>query len=54
MVSRKRKRESPDIPLGAPTFRSDVMTVTVDAAVVDNKGRFIPGIPSGNFRVLED
>ena len=23
-------------------------------AVVDNKGHFIPGIPRGNFRVLED
>ncbi len=50
----KRKREQPDIPLGAPTFRSDVTTVTVDVAVVDNRGHFIPGIPAGNFRVLED
>jgi len=50
----KAKRERPDIPLGAPTFRSDVVTVTVDAAVIDNKGRFIPNIPAGNFRILED
>jgi VWFA-related protein len=28
--------------------------VTVDVAVVDNKGRFIPKIPKGNFRVMED
>ena len=36
------------------TFKSDVDMVTVDVAVVDNKGHFIPGIPRGNFRVLED
>ena len=28
--------------------------MTLDVAVVDNKGNFIPGIPPGNFRVLED
>ena len=37
-----------------PTFKSNVDMVTVDVAVVDNKGHFIPGIPPGNFRVLED
>jgi len=41
-------------PEGAPTFRSDAITVTVDTAVVDNKGHFIPGIPKTNFRILED
>jgi VWFA-related protein len=35
-------------------FKSDVDVVTVDVAVVDNKGHFIPGIPQGNFRILED
>src|SRR5262249_326878 len=35
-------------------FKSDVDIVTIDAAVMDNKGHFIPGIPAGNFRVLED
>ncbi len=35
-------------------FRTDVDIVTIDAAVIDNKGRFIPGIPAGNFRILED
>jgi Ca-activated chloride channel homolog len=39
---------------GLATFKSDVDVVTVDVAVLDNKGRFIPGIPGGNFRVLED
>jgi VWFA-related protein len=37
-----------------PTFRSDATTVTVDVAVLDNKGRFIPNIPKDNFRILED
>ena len=37
-----------------PQFKTDVDTVTVDVAVIDNKGHFIPGIPKGNFRVLED
>lgn len=39
---------------GTPTYRSDVNTVQVDVAVLDNKGRFIPNIPRGNFRILED
>src|SRR5471030_3340376 len=32
------------------SFKSDVDIVTLDVAVVDNKGNFIPGIPGGNFR----
>jgi Ca-activated chloride channel family protein len=36
------------------TFTTNVDVVTLDAAVMDNKGHFIPGIPAGNFRVLED
>lgn len=37
-----------------PSFRSDVNTVNVEVAVLDNKGNFIPNIPRGNFRILED
>jgi VWFA-related protein len=48
------KKDKPDLPAGLPTFRSDVTTVTIDVSVLDNKGRFIPNIPRGNFRVLED
>ncbi|MEZ5398268.1 MAG: VWA domain-containing protein [Bryobacteraceae bacterium] len=48
------KKDKPDIPEGLPTFRSDSTTVTIDVSVLDNKGRFIPNIPRGNFRVLED
>lgn len=52
--SRMRKKGDPNAPVGDATFRSDSMTVSVDVAVLDNKGRFIPKIPQGNFRVLED
>jgi len=31
-------------PEGLPTFKSDVTTIQVDVAVLDNKGRFIPKI----------
>jgi len=48
------KMQKKDLPEGVPTFKSDVTTVNVDVAVLDNKGRFIPGIPKGNFRILED
>jgi VWFA-related protein len=48
----EKKKDAP--PEGTPSFRSDVSTVSVDVAVLDNKGRFIPNVPRGNFRVLED
>src|SRR5882724_7584524 len=43
-----------DLPDNLPTFRSDVNSVSVEVAVMDNKGNFIPKIPGGNFRVYED
>src|SRR5271165_3457014 len=51
--SRLTKKDK-EMPEGLPTFKSDVTTVQVDVAVLDNKGRFIPKIPGGNFRILED
>lgn len=51
--SRMSKKNQPDTT-GLATFKSDVDIVTVDVAVLDNKGRFIPGIPADKFRVLED
>jgi VWFA-related protein len=47
------KKDKPDMT-GAPNFKSQVDIVTLDAAVIDNKGQFIPGIPPQAFRVLED
>ncbi|HUI55671.1 MAG TPA: VWA domain-containing protein [Bryobacteraceae bacterium] len=35
-------------------FKTEVDTVTVDVSVLDGKGHFIPGIPKGAFRILED
>ncbi len=37
-----------------PSFKVESNLVNVDVAVVDDKGHFIPGIPKGAFRVLED
>ncbi len=52
--SKFEKKNPTDAPTGTPSFRADVTSVTVDVAVLDNKGRFIPNIPRGNFRILED
>lgn len=51
--SKLTKKGQPDTT-SLPTFKSDVSVVTVDVAVMDPKGHFIPGIPSDKFRVLED
>ena len=51
--SKFSKKDQPDVE-GMPTFRSDVLAVTVDVAVLTNKGQFIPNIPENRFRVLED
>ncbi len=53
-IPSKFSRKDKDSTEGLPTFRSDVTTVQLDVAVLDNKGHFIPNIPRGNFRVLED
>ena len=51
--SRYSKKDKVDTE-GLTNFKADIDLVTVDVAVLDNKGHFIPGIPKGNFRVLED
>ncbi len=53
-IPSKFSRRRRDIPDNLPTFHSDVNTVQLDVAVLDNKGRFIPNIPRDKFRVLED
>ena len=52
--SKFKKKPGEELPVGLPTFKSDVATVSVDVAVLDKNGRFIPNIPRGNFRILED
>ena len=53
-IPSKFEKKNDEPAAGTPTFRSDVFTVSVDVSVLDNKGHFIPNIPKGNFRVLED
>ena len=48
------KKDKTELPQGLATFKTDTTTVSVDVSVLDNKGRFIPNIPRGNFRILED
>jgi Ca-activated chloride channel family protein len=52
--SKLSKKAQPDVPENLPSFKSDVSVVSVDVAVLDSHGHFIPNIPRGNFRVLED
>lgn len=52
--SKLSKKDKPEVAEGLATFSSNVEMVSVDVAVIDNKGHFIPNIPRGNFRVLED
>src|SRR5687767_13182297 len=52
-IPSKYKRKEGEAVGEAPSFRSDVLTVNLDVSVLDNKGNFIPGLPKGNFRVLE-
>ncbi|MFN0165162.1 MAG: VWA domain-containing protein [Bryobacteraceae bacterium] len=49
----KKDKDAPEQG-GLVAFRTESNVVSVDVAVVDNKGRFIPNIPQGNFRILED
>lgn len=53
-IPSKYKPRKEGEPIEGPSFRTDATTVNVDVSVLDNKGNFIPGIPQGNFRVLED
>jgi VWFA-related protein len=52
--SKLSNKNKADVPADSSSFKVDTDVVTVDVAVVDSKGHFIPGIPKGNFRILED
>lgn len=52
-LSNKARGENAAPEEGA-SFKVESNMVTVDVAVVDNKGHFLPGIPKGSFRILED
>ena len=53
-IPSKFSKKGKEVPEGTATFSSDVNTVELDVAVVDNKGHFLPNIPRDKFRVLED
>jgi Ca-activated chloride channel family protein len=48
----KRPKNVP--PADSPTFEANATTVSVDVAVMDDHNHFIPKIPQGAFRVVED
>ncbi|MEZ5366033.1 MAG: VWA domain-containing protein [Bryobacterales bacterium] len=50
-IETKSRRVVPD---ETPLFTSDTNMVTVEITVLDDNGVFIPGIPPGNFQILED
>jgi len=52
--SKYSKKDKPELLEGSPSFKADIDLVSVDVAVLDNKGHFIPNIPRATFRVLED
>jgi VWFA-related protein len=47
-------KKNAETNLEGPSFRVESNVVTVDVSVLDNNGHFIPNIPKGNFRVMED
>lgn len=47
-------RSRQPIPEDQPFFSADTNMVSVDVAVVDSDGVFIPGIPDYHFQILED
>ena len=47
------KKDKVDVE-NLPSFKSNVDMVSLDVAVLDAKGRFIPGVQPSYFRVLED
>ncbi len=51
-VETRKRRAGPEE--GQPLFTADTNIVTVDVAVIDKNGNFIPNIPQGNFQIAED
>jgi VWFA-related protein len=52
--SKLSPKNKPGTPDDSPTFKVDTNLVSIDVSVLDNRGHFIPNIPRGNFRILED
>src|SRR5579859_7781851 len=54
LPSKLSNKNKADTSAESSSFKVDTSVVNVDVAVLDNKGHFIPNIPKGNFRILED
>jgi len=52
--SKLGNKNKADVPADSTSFKVETNIVNVDVAVLDNRGHFIPNIPKGNFRILED
>ena len=52
--SKLTNKDKSVLPPDAPSFQVNASLVSVDVAVLDSKGHFIPNIPKSNFRILED
>lgn len=53
-IPSKFNKKNAETNIEGPSFRVESNVATIDVAVLDNKGHFIPNIPRGNFRVMED
>ncbi len=53
-IPSKLSNKSKSDAVEGPSFKVESNVVNLDVSVLDNKGHFIPGIPKGAFRVLED
>jgi Ca-activated chloride channel family protein len=47
-------KKNAETTLEGPSFHVESNVVTIDVSVLDNKDSFIPNIPRGNFRIMED
>jgi Ca-activated chloride channel family protein len=52
--SKLTNKDKSVLPPDAPSFQVNASLVSVDVAVLDSEGHFIPNIPKSNFRILED
>lgn len=47
-------KKNAESTLEGPSFHVESNVVTIDVSVLDNRNSFIPNIPRGNFRIMED
>lgn len=47
-------KKNAETTLEGPSFKVESNVVNIDVSVLDNNNHFIPNIPRGNFRIMED